>query len=143
MDTVPNWNGTVTTASTSRLQSAASNAADDRTSFSGRVNAKATSSRVSFGSGEVTVTMMGELQYGFMFHSFDYPDETGENRLAAASGGRSWSMGYCPFRGLITIPREHKKQIRAMMPKAFGIEQNLQYVEAEAEQYASIVGDID
>ena len=27
--------------------------------------------------------MMGELQYGFMFHSFDYPDETGENKLAS------------------------------------------------------------
>ena len=30
-----------------------------------------------------------------------------------------------------------------MMPKAFGIEQNLQYVEIEAEQYASIVGGMD
>jgi hypothetical protein len=29
-----------------------------------------------------------------------------------------------------------------MMPKAFGIEQNLQYVETEAEQYAAIVGDM-
>ena len=51
-------------------------------------------------------------------------------------------MVYCHFPRPDEIPAEHKKEIRAMMPKAFGLEQNLQYVEIEAEQYAAIVGGI-
>jgi CRISPR-associated protein (Cas_Csd1)/CRISPR-associated protein (Cas_Cas5) len=36
-----------------------------------------------FGSGKGAYDDAGELQYGLMFHSFDYPDETGENKLAS------------------------------------------------------------
>ena len=36
-----------------------------------------------FGEGKGAYDDAGELQYGLMFHSFDYPDETGENKLAS------------------------------------------------------------
>ena len=61
----------------------------------------------------------------------------------ATFGDPSWSMAYCTFPRPDQIPAEHKKEIRAMMPKAFGMEQNLQYVETEAEQYAAIIGGMD
>ena len=96
-----------------------------------------------FGSGEGECDHDGELQYGFIFHSFDYRDETGENKLASNFWRPKLVNGVLSFPRPDQIPFEHKKEIRAMMPKSFGIEQNLQYVETEAEQYASIVGVID
>ena len=96
-----------------------------------------------FGSGKGECDQDGELQYGFMFHSFDYPDETGENRLASNFWRPKLVDGVLIFPRPDQIPAEHKKEIRAMKPKAFGIEQNLQYVETEAEQYAAIGGGID
>jgi CRISPR-associated protein Cas5d len=93
-----------------------------------------------FGFGKGELDDPGELQYGLMFHSFDYPDETGENRLA--------SNFWCPklVDGVLTFPRpneipvEQKKDIRAMGVKRFGLEENLQYVESEAQHYAAGVG---
>jgi CRISPR-associated protein Cas5d len=93
-----------------------------------------------FDSGEGQCDHDGELQYGFMFHSFDYPDETGENMLVRNVWRPKLVDGILSFPRPDEIPAEHKQEIRAMMPKAFGIEQNLQYVETEAEQYDSIVG---
>ena len=96
-----------------------------------------------FGLGDGECDHDDELQYGFMFHSFDYPDETGENKLASNFWRPKLINGVLSFPRPDQIPAEHKKEIRAMIPKVFGIEQNLQYVETEAEQYASIVGGID
>ena len=93
-----------------------------------------------FGSAEGECDHDGELQYGFMFHSFDYPDETGENKLASNFWRPKLVNGVLSFPRPDQIAAEHKKEIRAMMPKAFGIEQNLQYVETEAEQYAASIG---
>lgn len=36
-----------------------------------------------FGDGEGYYDHYGELEFGLMFHGFDYPDETGRDRLAA------------------------------------------------------------
>ena len=75
-----------------------------------------------------------------MFHSFDYPDETGENRLAS----NFWRPKL--VHGVLTFPRpneiraEHKEDIRAMGVKRFGLEENLQYVETEEQQYAAGIG---
>jgi len=56
----------------------------------------------------------GELAYGLMFHGFDYPDETGENRL--------YSRFWRPIMkdGIITFPRPAectiRKFVREMVP---------------------------
>jgi CRISPR-associated protein Cas5d len=75
-----------------------------------------------------------------MFHSFDYPDETGENRLASNFWRPKLVNGILTFPRPNQIPAEHKKDIRAMAVKRFGLEENLQYVETEAQQYAAGVG---
>jgi CRISPR-associated protein Cas5d len=72
-----------------------------------------------------------------MFHSFDYPDETGENRLASNFWAPKLVDGEIDFHR--RDARHVKKEIRAMRPKAFGLEQNLQYVEVEAGHYPTSV----
>ncbi len=73
-----------------------------------------------------------------MFHSFDYPDETGENRLASNFWDPKLVDGVIDFHR--PDVRRVKKEIRAMTAKRFGLDQNLQYVEAEAQQYAASIG---
>jgi CRISPR-associated protein Cas5d len=75
-----------------------------------------------------------------MFHSFDYPDETGENKLASNFWDPKLVDGEIDFHR--SGARRVKKEIRPMMPKAFGLEHNLQLVEIEAEQYASTSGGV-
>jgi CRISPR-associated protein Cas5d len=93
-----------------------------------------------FGSGEGAYDDAGELQYGLMFHSFDYPDETGENKLASSFWGPKLIDGVIDFHR--SDARHLKKEIRAMSPKRFGVDENLQYVETEAQEYASSIGGI-
>ena len=92
------------------------------------------------GSGAGECDRDGELQYGFMFHSFNYPDETGENKLSSNFWRSKFVNGIVSFPRPSEIAPEHRKEIRAMAPKAFGLEQNLQYVETEAEQYSASMG---
>lgn len=84
-----------------------------------------------FGSDAGDYDNDGELQYGLMFHSFDYPDETGAGRLAT----NFWRPRL--VNGVLTFPRPEddrqivKKDIRGMVPKHFGLGQNLQGIEQE------------
>jgi CRISPR-associated protein Cas5d len=87
-----------------------------------------------FGDGEGAYDGAGELQYGLMFHSFDYPDETGENKLASNFWDPKLVDGVIDFNR--TGARRLKKEIRAMASKHFGIDQNLEYVETSAQEYA-------
>jgi CRISPR-associated protein Cas5d len=93
-----------------------------------------------FGSGNGEYDDLDELQYGLMFHSFDYPDETGEDRLASNLWRPKLVHGVLTFPRPNEIPAGHKRDIRAMGVKRFGLEQNLQYVETEAQQYAASIG---
>jgi CRISPR-associated protein Cas5d len=93
-----------------------------------------------YGSGKGDYDNAGELQYGLMFHSFDYPDETGENKLASNFWDPKLLDGEIDFHR--PDARRVKKEIRAMRPKSFGLEQNLQYVETEAQQYATSIGGV-
>ncbi|MGD0480182.1 MAG: type I-C CRISPR-associated protein Cas5c [Terracidiphilus sp.] len=93
-----------------------------------------------FGSGKGEYDDLDELQYGLMFHSFDYPDETGEDRLVGNLWQPKLVNGVLTFPRPDNIPAKHKKDIREMTVKRFGLEENLQYVETEAQQYAAGVG---
>src|SRR6266446_2680858 len=84
-----------------------------------------------FGSGEGDYDGKGELGFGLMFHSFDYPDETGVNTLRS----NFWHTQMVD--GVIRFPRPDecpvKNEVREMLPKRFGLDQNLRDVIAEAE----------
>jgi CRISPR-associated protein Cas5d len=85
-----------------------------------------------FGTGTGDYDGKGELGFGLMFHSFDYPDETGVNTLR--------SNFWCPqmVDGVIKFPRPEecrvKNEVREMLPKGFGLDRNLRDVIAEAEE---------
>ncbi len=83
-----------------------------------------------FGSGQGHYDGAGELGFGLTFHGFDYPDETGENKLQA----RFWRPTMVD--GVIRFTRpeqcEVRKYIREMYPKQFEQGRNLLGVETEA-----------
>lgn len=87
-----------------------------------------------FGSGVGELDADGELGFGLMFHSFDYPDETGENKLYT----RSWSPTM--VNGVISFDRPEdckvRKFVRDMSPKAFGVSTNQRAVDEEADDLA-------
>jgi CRISPR-associated protein Cas5d len=87
-----------------------------------------------FGSGVGELDAGGELGFGLMYHSFDYPDETGENKLYT----RSWSPTM--VNGVIRFERPEdckvRKFVREMNPKAFGVSTNQRAVDEEADDLA-------
>jgi CRISPR-associated protein Cas5d len=66
-----------------------------------------------------------------MFHSFDYPDETGVHMLATNFWRPTMVDGVIRF----PLPEECpiKKELRAMRPKRFGCDQNLRSVNTELQ----------
>jgi CRISPR-associated protein Cas5d len=94
-----------------------------------------------FGSGTGDYDGDGSLDYGLMFHSFDYPDETGSGRLAT----NFWRPRLVD--GVLSFPRPDdqtgaivKKDIRAMDAKRFGLMENLVSVENEAQELQRSTG---
>jgi CRISPR-associated protein Cas5d len=93
----------------------------------------------AFGEGLGDYDSDGSLDYGLTFHSFDYPDESGAGRL----GANFWRPKL--VNGVLTFPRVDdanlivKKDIRAMAPRAFGVDR-VRSVEAEASELAATTG---
>ena len=83
-----------------------------------------------FGLGAGAYDQDEEVAYGVMFHGFDYPDETGENKLET----RFWRPKM--INGVVTFIRPEectiRKFIRSMQAKQFVPDHNLIRVEAEA-----------
>lgn len=69
----------------------------------------------TFGEGVGAYDDYGDLDYGLMFHGFDYPDETGTNELHS----RFWRP--VMQDGVVTFPKPEectvRKLVREMMPK--------------------------
>ncbi|MCD6561612.1 MAG: type I-C CRISPR-associated protein Cas5 [Deltaproteobacteria bacterium] len=82
-----------------------------------------------FGEGQGFYDEIDELNFGPMFHSFDYPDETGKNELAS----RFWQA--VMKKGVLHFPRpdacDKRKAIRKMVPKSFSLGKNITFVERE------------
>ena len=70
-----------------------------------------------FGEGEGAYDNYGELSFGLMFHGFDYPDETGQDKLVARLWTPLMSNGYIKFKN----PCECmiKRELSSMKPKVF------------------------
>lgn len=65
-----------------------------------------------FGDGEGYYDHYGELEFGLMFHGFDYPDETGRDRLAARFWRPKMADGVVLFLPPEEIPEDMKRDIR-------------------------------
>ena len=80
-----------------------------------------------FGSGAGHYDGAGELAYGLMFHGFDYPDETGEDKLHARFWKSTMKDGVIRFD-----PPEActvRKFVREMTKKTFVRNESLRAVE--------------
>lgn len=77
----------------------------------------------TFGEGEGYYDAIDELSFGLMFHSFDYPDETGIAEL----GSRFWYP--VMNRGILKFPKSEdcsiRKSIRPMSAKEFKLGVNI------------------
>ncbi|MGI5848992.1 MAG: type I-C CRISPR-associated protein Cas5c [Christensenellales bacterium] len=81
-----------------------------------------------FGEGDGFYNGYGKIDFGFMFHGFDYPDETGREEFAA----RLWSCvmrdGVIEFPTPNEFPNEQKRYItrfiKPMKAKAFENDNN-------------------
>lgn len=82
-----------------------------------------------FGAGPSHYDDAGELGFGLTFHGFDYPDETGVNKLQARFWRPTMVNGVIHF----DAPEQctTRKLIREMRPKQFVPVRNLIGVEAE------------
>ena len=82
-----------------------------------------------FGDGDSPYDNIAELNFGLMFHGFDYPDETGKNELHS----RFWRA--VMRKGVIAFPRpegcEVRRFVRDMSPKEFEISSSLKLVDQE------------
>lgn len=82
-----------------------------------------------FGEEKSFYDDIDELSFGLMFHSFDYPDETGNNEFAS----RFWQA--VMKKGILYFPRpetcDKKRFIRKMASKSFGLGENIQPVDQE------------
>lgn len=82
-----------------------------------------------FDEGDGAYDDIDELSFGLMFHSFDYPDETGKKELCT----RFWQA--VMKKGILYFPRpetcDKKRFIRKMEPKPFGLGDNVLPVDKE------------
>lgn len=73
-----------------------------------------------FGTGDGFYDHYGELDFGLMFHGFDYPDETGTDEL----GIRLWKA--VMQDGLLSFPKPEectiRRKVKNMTAKEFGVD---------------------
>lgn len=85
-----------------------------------------------FGAGAGAHDEGGELAFGLMFHGFDYPDETGDEKLHARFWRPVMRNGGIRFDRPEDCPM--RKFVRSMSVKPFGLDQNLQPVDEAAAE---------
>ena len=85
-----------------------------------------------FGSGAGELDDAGELAFGLMFHGFDYPDETGGTELHARFWRPTMVNGVIRF----SHPQDctERRFVRSMSVKAFGLNQDIRPVDADASE---------
>ena len=89
-----------------------------------------------FGTGSSDFDNAGELAFGLMFHGFDYPDEVGGDTLFARFSRPTMIDGVIQFERPDDCA--HKKVVRSMHVKAFGVGQNLRAVDDETHDLEAL-----
>ena len=88
-----------------------------------------------FGEGEGAYDELDELGFGLMFHGFDYPDETGENKLFARACPITMKKGVIEFDRPEAFdgrePRLVRRFVRDMTVKDFSLEETMTGADTE------------
>jgi CRISPR-associated protein Cas5d len=92
-----------------------------------------------FGDDPGHFDTIDELSYGLMFHSFGYPDETGEPKLITRLWRPVMKHGVIEFTRT-SDPSNIIKELRPMTMKTFGESRNLKDVNIEYEQLMAQTG---
>lgn len=79
-----------------------------------------------FGEGEGAYDQIDELGFGLMFHSFGYPDETGNNELTSRFWHAKMKYGVIEYPHVEACPVT--RFVKEMHAKQFDLDQNLQPV---------------
>jgi CRISPR-associated protein Cas5d len=93
-----------------------------------------------FGNGDGAYDNAGDVQYSLMFHSFDYPDETGKHQFVRNLWRPKLVNGILDFPKPDDIPPELKSDVRPMGIKHFGMDVSLRSAEAEWQEHAASDG---
>ncbi len=84
-----------------------------------------------FGEKESVYDQYGELDFGAMFHGYDYPDETGKDELVVRLWRAKMVDGVIKF----PMPKEcdpsMRRFIRTMTAKEFEADQNFTYIDKD------------
>ncbi|MGV6988458.1 type I-C CRISPR-associated protein Cas5c [Testudinibacter sp. P80/BLE/0925] len=88
-----------------------------------------------FGEGKGFYDEVPNLDFGLMFHSFGYPEETGNHELISRFWRANMQNGVIEFPRVDDTGRLKTRFIRKMQPeKSFGRGENLKAVEDEAKE---------
>ncbi|MDU8924860.1 type I-C CRISPR-associated protein Cas5c [Pasteurellaceae bacterium LIM206] len=88
-----------------------------------------------FGLGEGFYDGINNVDFGLMFHSFGYPDETGKNELVSRFWAAKMKYGIIEFPNVNDTNHLKTRFIRKMKAeKIFKRDDNLKAVEKEAEE---------
>lgn len=85
-----------------------------------------------FGEGESFYDNYGELDFGVMFHGYDYPDETGENELAVRLWRAKMKNGIIKFPMPKECDSSLRRFIRKMTAKEFDNSRNFSVVDKDS-----------
>ncbi len=85
---------------------------------------------INFGEGQGFYDNIDEIAFGLMFHSFGYPDETGDDKLIARLWKPVMKKGIIEFTRT-DDPTNIVKYIKPMKPKKFNIDINLSPIKNE------------
>ena len=92
-----------------------------------------------FGEGAGHYDNVDEVGYGLMFHSFGYPDETGDEKLITRLWRPVMKHGVIEF-SRTNDPANIIKEVRPMKAKLFGENNNLKDVETEHKELLAQIG---
>ena len=93
----------------------------------------------AFGEGIGHYDEIDEISYGLMFHSFGYPDETGNDKLITRLWRPVMKYGVIEFTH-VGDTCNVIKEVRPMKVKAFGESKNFKDVETEYEKLLTQIG---
>jgi CRISPR-associated protein Cas5d len=90
-----------------------------------------------FGEGEGSYDAIDELGFGLMFHSFEYPDETGIDELHSCFWHACMKKGVVEFSKPETC--DIKRFVRNMQPKEFELDKTIQPVDLIASEFEEVL----